>query len=151
MDETATTLSHYEISLLLFALQGGNAAPVPDAESCEEACPVVESVEELLCGGTINAEQQLVRHLNNHLREALIECGMFELMATAQLGGRAASLEDPERLQQVNERLDAWTCQIKLDDTEQRLLYESVSRLARSSWITMPRTMWRLKKKLKAT
>jgi hypothetical protein len=145
-----TTLSHYEISLLLFALQGGSAAPVPDLDSCEEACPVVESVEELLCGGTLDPEQQLVRHLNNHLREALLECGMFELMATAQLGGRVDSLEDPEKLQQVNERLARWTCQIKLDDTEQRLLCESVSRLPRSSWITMPLTMWRLRKKLKA-
>src|SRR5882724_6780118 len=134
MSSVATTLSHYEISLLLFALQGGNAAPLPDADSCEEACPVVESVEELLCGGTLDPEQRLVRHLNNHLREALIECGMFELMATAQLGGRADSLEDPEKIQQVNRRLAAWTCQVKLDDTEQRLLYESVSRLPRSSW-----------------
>jgi hypothetical protein len=150
MRSVATTLSHYEISLLLFAIQGGNAAPLPDADSCEEACPVVESVEELLGGGTLDPEQQLVRHLNNHLREALIECGMFELMATAQLGGRTASLEDPEKLQQVNERLAAWTCQVKLDDTEQRLLYQSVSRLPRSSWITMPRTMWQLRKKLKA-
>src|SRR5713226_737722 len=142
MRSVATTLSHDEISLLLFALQGGAAALVPDAASCEEACPVVESVEELLCGGRIVLEQQLVRHLNNHLREALLECGMFELMATAQLGGRAPSLEDPEKLQLVNDRLAAWTCQIKLDDTEQRLLSESFSRLPRSSWITMPRTMW---------
>lgn len=150
MNETATTLSHYELSLLLFALQGGKAASLPDADSCEEACPVVESVEELLCGGTLDPKQQLVRHLNNHLREALIECGMFEVMATAQLAGRVPSLEDPVKLQQVNERLAAWTCHIKLDGAEQRLLYESVARLPRSSWITMPRTMWRLRKKLKA-
>lgn len=151
MTSVATTLSHYEISLLLFALNGGNPAPLPDADSCEEACPVVESIDELLCGGTLNREQQLVRHLNNHLREALIECGMFELMATAQCAGRAPSLEDPRKIQQVNKRLAAWTCQIKLDETEQRLLSESFSRLPRSSWITMPRTMWRLRKKLKAS
>lgn len=150
MDTTVTILSHNEISLLLFALQGGNAAPLPDADSCEEACPVVESIEELLCGGTIDAEQQLVRHLNNHLREALIECGMFELMAASQPGvAPAPSLDDPVKLQRVNERLSAWTCQIKFDDTEQRLLYESLSRLPRSSWITMPRTVWRLRQKLK--
>src|SRR5882724_12218449 len=100
MSSVATTLSHYEISLLLFALQGGNAAPLPDADSCEEACPVVESVEELLCGGTLDPEQRLVRHLNNHLREALIECGMFELMATAQPGlAQALSVDDPMKLQ----------------------------------------------------
>lgn len=147
-----TTFSHYELNLLLFALQGGNAKPLPDADSCEEACPVVESVDELLCGGILDAEQQLVRHLNNHLREALIECGMFELMAAATQtsAAQAPSAGDPVKIKRLNQRLAAWTCQIKLDDTEQRLLYESVSRLPLSSWITMPRTMWRLRKKLKA-
>ena len=151
MESSATTLSHDEISLLLFALQGGAAAPLPDAQSCEEACPVVESVEELLCGGTLDRQQQLVRHLNNHLREAMIECGMFEVMAAAQPGAaKPVSIEDPIKLQQVNQRLAAWTCNIKLDDTERRLLRESLSRLPRSSWVMMPRTMWRLRKKMKA-
>lgn len=150
MDDIPTTLSHDEISLLLFALQGGRAAPVPDAASCEEACPVIESVEELLCGGQLDPQQQLVRHLNNHLREAMIESGMFELMAAAQPGAaQALSVEDPMKRQQVHERLAAWTCQIKLDDTERRLLHESLSRLPPSSWVMMPRTMWRLRKKLK--
>lgn len=150
MRTAATTLSHDEISLLLFALQG-DAATVPDAESCEEACPVVESVEELLCGGQLDPQQQLVRHLNNHLREAMIECGMFELMAAAQPGAaQVPSDEDPMKLQQVHERLAGWTCQIKLDDTERRVLHESLSRLPRSSWVMMPGTMWRLRKKLKA-
>ena len=151
MNASSTTFSHDEISLLLFALQGGNAAPLPDASSCEEACPVVESVEDLLCGGKLDPEQQLVRHLNNHLREALIESGMFELMAAGQIGGtQAPSAEDQRKLQQVNERLAAWTCQIKLDDSERRLLRESLSRLPRSSWITMPKTMWRVRRKLKS-
>jgi hypothetical protein len=151
MRNAVTTLSHEEISLLLFALQGGDSAPIPDAASCEEACPVVESVEELLCGGQIDPQQQLVRHLNNHLREAMIESGMFELMATAQPGpAQTLPVDDPMKLRQVNERLSQWTCQIKLDDAERRLLHESLSRLPRSSWIMMPRTMWRLRKKLKA-
>ncbi|HXU39641.1 MAG TPA: hypothetical protein VN937_25030 [Blastocatellia bacterium] len=142
-------LSHNEISLLLFALEGGSAAPMPDASSCEEACPVVESVEELLCGGKIDPKQQLVRHLNNHLREGLIETGMFELMAAAQPGAvHAAAVDDPIKVQHVNERLSRWTCQIKLEDPERQLLLESVSRLPRSSWVTMPRMMWRLRKKL---
>lgn len=141
-------LSHNEISLLLYALEGGVAAPVPDAESCEEACPVVESVEELLCGGTLDAKRQLVRHLNNHLREALIECGMFELMAAGQPNA-SLSVEDQMKLQQVNDRLTEWKCEIKLDIEERRLLFESLSRLPRSSWITMPRTMWRLRKRLR--
>ena len=151
MKNGATIFSHEEISLLLFALQGGDAAPMPDAESCEDACPVVESVEELLCGGKLDPQQQLVRHLNNHLREAMIECGMFELMAAGRPGAAPAlSVDDPVRLQQVHERLAEWTCQIKLDAAELRLLSESLSRLPRSSWVIMPRTMWRLRKKLKA-
>ncbi len=149
MESVTTNLSHDEISLLLFALQGGAATPVPDAESCEEACPVVESVEELLCGGQLDPKQQLVRHLNNHLREAMIDCGMFELMAAAQ-PAQPGSLEDPIKLRQINNRLAAWTCQIKIDDQERRLLHESLSQLPRSSWLMMPRTMWRLRKKLKA-
>ncbi|MFY9570970.1 MAG: hypothetical protein WAV20_06205, partial [Blastocatellia bacterium] len=142
MDILPTTLTHDEISLLLFALEGGEAAPMPDPSSCEEACPVVESVEELLCGGGLDPRQQLVRHLNNHLREAMIECGMFELMAAAQPGAaQALSVEDPIKLRQVNERLAAWTCQIKLDDAERRLLHESLARLPRSSWVMLPRTI----------
>lgn len=149
MNSAVTTLTHKEISLLLFALQGGEAAPMPDVSSCEAACPVVESVEELLCGGELDPAQQLVRHLNNHLREALIECGMFELMATGQPGAaQSHSVEDQTRLRQVNERLAEWSCHIKLEDPERRLLYESVSRLPRSTWLTMPRTMWRLRRKL---
>ena len=150
MNNGAIELSHNEISLLLFALEGGDAAPMPDASSCEEACPVVESVEELLCGGKLDPKQQLVRHLNNHLREGLIECGMFELMASAEPGAdQALSVDDPIKVQQVNDRLSEWTCQINLDDPERRLLYESISRLPRASWLTMPRMMWRLRKKLK--
>jgi hypothetical protein len=148
MDNGAIELSHNEISLLVFAIEGGNAAPIPDASSCEEACPVVESVEELLCGGTIDPKQQLVRHLNNHLREGLIECGMFELMA-AQSGSTVLSADAETQLQRASEQLAAWTCQIKLDSEERRLLHEALSRLPRSSWITMPKTMWRLSRKLK--
>jgi hypothetical protein len=150
MNSVATTLSHDELSLLLFALQGGAAASVPDADSCEEACPVIESVEELLCGGQLDTQQQLVRHLNNHLREAMIECGMFELMAAQAGGAQPVPIEDPVKLQQVSQRLAAWTCQIRLDDAERRLLRESLSRLPRSSWLMMPRMMWRLRKKMKA-
>jgi len=151
MDINPTTLSHDEISLLLFALQGADSAQLPDAASCEEACPVVESVEELLCGGQLDPQQQLVRHLNNHLREAMIECGMFELMAAAQPGAaQTLPVDHPVKLQQAHERLAEWTCLVNLDDAERRLLYESLSRLPRSSWVMMPRAMLRLRKKLKA-
>ncbi|HKA21661.1 MAG TPA: hypothetical protein VKN18_25515 [Blastocatellia bacterium] len=150
MSSEAITLTYNEISLLLFALAGGTAAPVPNADTCEEACPIIESVEELLCGGTIDSHQQLVRHLNNHLREAMIDCGMFELMATAQPGAtQAVPIEDTGKLQLVKERLAQWTCDIKLEKPERQLLSGSLSRLPRSSWITMTRAMWRLRRKLR--
>jgi hypothetical protein len=150
MQASDVTFCHHEISLLLFALEGGKALVSPDVDSCEEACPVVESVEELLCGGTIDLKKQLIRHLNNHLREALIECGMFELMATVQQGAtQSGSIEERAQLERANQRLALWTCQIKFDDEERRLLDQALSRLSRASWITMPRTMWRLKRKLK--
>ena len=145
---SASTFSHYEISLLLFALQGGNAAPMPDASDCEEACPVIESVEELLCGGTLDREQQLVRHLNNHLREALIECGLFEFMASHSRED-SLSNEDQTQLEEANARLVRWSCEIKLDREDRGLLLASLSRLPRSSWLTMPGTMWRLRRSLK--
>jgi len=150
MQASTVTFYHHEISLLLFALEGGKALISPDVDSCEEACSVVESVEELLCGGTIDPKKQLVRHLNNHLREALIECGMFELMAGAQQdAAQSVSSEDRSKFQQVNRRLADWSCQIKLDDEERGLLGDALSRLPRSSLITMPRTIWRLRRKLK--
>src|SRR5262245_58618129 len=150
MDKGVIELTHNEISLLVFALERGNAATVPDASRCEDACPVVQSVEQLLCGGTLDSKQQLIRHLNNHLREALIECGMFELMAAANTDAPMVSVEHRARLQQVNARLSKWSCEMNLNEAERCLLYESLSRLPLSSWITMPRTMWRLKKQLKA-
>src|SRR5215813_4861484 len=124
MSSEAITLTYNEISLLLFALEGGTAAPVPNTDSCEEACPIIESVEELLCGGTIDSHQQLVRHLNNHLREAMIDCGMFELMATSQPSATQSS-EETVRLQLVNDRLAHWTCEIKLEESDRRLLAAS--------------------------
>jgi len=150
MNSDAITLTYNEISILLFALAGGTAASVPNADSCEEACPIIESVEELLCGGTIDSHQQLVRHLNNHLRDAMIECGMFELMATAQPGAtQQAPVEDTAKLQLVNEKLAHWTCEIRLEEPERQLLSGSLAQLPKSSWITMPRAMWRLRRKLK--
>jgi hypothetical protein len=150
MDNIPTTLSHDEISLLLFALQGGEAAPAPDVESCEEACPVVESVEELLCGGKLDPQQQLVRHLNNHVREALIDCGLFELMAAARNGDhQALSSEQRSELDQANARLKRWSSEVRLNDDERGLLADALSRVPRSAWLMMPRTLWRLRKKLK--
>ena len=149
IEDATTSLSYNEISLLLFALQGGKAAPLPDASSCEEACPVVESVEELLCGGKIDPELQLVRHLNTHIREALIDCGMFELMAAARNGDQRLTAEQQSKLNEANDRLKKWSSEMRFNADERKLLSESLTRMPRSAWLMMPRTLWRLRKKLR--
>jgi len=149
MKESDTTLSHEEISLLLFALEGGTEAKVPDLSTCEDACPVVESVEDLLCGGKLEPRQQLVRHLNNHVREALIETGMFELMGSPGEPSSDLTPDHKSRLDLANRRLSQWSSTIKLSDHEKQLLSQSLRRVPRSAWLIMPRTLWRLKRKLK--
>ena len=150
MDTFLIKLSHDEISLLLFSLQGGSAAAPPDAESCEEACPVVESVEDLLCGGKIDPEQQLIRHLNNHVREALIESGLFELMAAARnANGQTLGEGQHSKLELANQRLKEWRSEVRFSDDERNALADALNRMPRSAWLTMPRTLWRLKKKLR--
>ena len=150
VNDLSVRLSHPEITLLLFALEGGHAATVPDPSSCEEACPIVETAEELLCGGTIEPRKQLVRHLNNHLRDALMESGMFELMASAN-GQPGAPAGNPEKsdLLEANERLHGWSSEIRFDPDERKLLLDALKRMPRSAWLMMPRTMWTLKRKLK--
>ena len=147
-----TEFSHQELSLLLFVLEGG-ARPGPEyseSPSCEEVCPVVEDLEEMLGEGALPPDKKLARHLSNHLREGLIECGMFELMATAGAGlARSLSVEDQAKLHRANERLKVWRCEIKLDSADRQLLRDGISRLPRSAWFAMPRTLWRLRKKLK--
>ena len=146
--------THEELSLMLYALEGGpsSAAAKPDEPSCEEACPVVDHLEEMFHMHTLPPEKELARHLNNHLREALIESGMLELMAEMQ-PDEARALTDAEqaRLQQANVRLQQWSCAIKLDEPDKKMLSTAVSRLPRAAWFTMPRTLWRLRKKLKAS
>jgi hypothetical protein len=144
-------LSHQELSLLLFVLEGGETASAHESEpSCEESCPIVENLEELFSSHTLSHEKQLARHLGNHLREALVECGMFELMgAGAAEARRMPSPEEQAKLREINERLKQWRCEIKLADPDRKMLSEAVSRLPRSAWFSMPRTLWRLKKKLK--
>lgn len=150
MSAIKTTFSHHELSLLLFALQGGTGAPLPDADSCEEACPVVESVEELLCGGKLDAEQQLIRHLNTHIRESLIDCGMFEVMAAAHNGHSGPAVDQQAKLTEANARLKNWSAEVGFNTEERRLLADSLARMPRSAWLMMPRIMWRLRKKLRS-
>jgi hypothetical protein len=144
----ATEFSHQELTLLLFALEGGRAGAESEP-SCEEACPVVENLERQFLNPT--GEKQLARHLSNHLREALIESGMLDLMATLKgSGGAQLSAEDRARLDRANERLRRWSCEIKLDGREVELLRKAVSGLPRSAWLSIPRTLWGLRKKLRA-
>ena len=147
-----TEFSHQELSLLLFVLEGGEAADHTHAESasCEESCPVIEDLEDLFGEGGLPHDKKLARHLSNHLREGLIECGIFELMAASGAGnGGAVTVEDRAKLQQASERLKDWRCEINLDSADRQLLKESISRMPRAAWLTMPRALWRLKKKLK--
>jgi hypothetical protein len=145
----SNSFSHEEISLLLFALEGGQSAPLPDPASCEEACPVVESVEELLCGGKLDPKRQLARHLNNHLREAMIESGVIELMAEKQDPGRPASPEMQARLGAAHARIREWNSPINFSAEEQTMLSDALSRIPLAAWLTMPRTLWKLRRKLK--
>ena len=161
--------SHKELSLLVFALEGAAAssanassanassANVSSADTpsggpqqspfCEESCPVVENLEDLFGEGGLSHEKKLARHLNNHLREALVECGMFELLARGPVD--ALTGEQQSRLQQANRRLEGWSCEIELAAADHRLLRAALTRLPGSAWATMPRTLWRLRKKLR--
>jgi hypothetical protein len=149
----ATDLTHQELSLLVFALEGPDLKDgAGSSASCKEACPVVEHFEELFGGEAMPPEKQLVRHLNNHLREALLECGMLEVIGTVEHNhSQPLSPEAQVNLQRMNARLSDWRCEVSIDPAERRMLYEALSRLPRSAWLSMPRTMWRLRKKLKAS
>ena len=149
----ATDLSHQELSLLVFALEGADPQDgSPSAAACEEACPVADHFEELFGGEAIPPEKRLVRHLNNHLREALLECGMLELIgAVEHQHSKPLSPQDQLNLQRMNARLSTWSCQVNIDPADRRMLLAALSRLPRSVWFSMPRTMWRLRKKLKAS
>ena len=141
--------SHKELSLLLFALEGAKTANAEaQSPSCEESCPIVEDIEDLFGARGLSHEKKLARHLNNHLREGLVECGMFELLALGPVG--SLTDEQQTRLLQANKRLENWNCEIELVADDRELLRAALASLPGSAWATMPRTLWRLKKKLKA-
>lgn len=141
--------------MLLFALERGSdngaAAVHGSTPACEDACPVVEAFEHELGGSALPAEKQLARHLNNHLREGLIESGMFELIGEIQPGNtRELSAEDRKKLDLANLRLREWRGEIALSGSERQSLTVALSRLPLSAWLAMPRTLWRLRKKIRA-
>ena len=132
----------------MFALEGANTvSSEAQSPSCEESCPVVEEIEDLFGAHGLSHEKRLARHLNNHLREGLVECGMFELLALGPDG--ALTDEQQARLLQANRRLESWNCKIELVADDCQVLRGALANLPGSAWATMPRTLWRLKKKLR--
>jgi hypothetical protein len=74
------TFSHRELSLVLFALEGGELpASVHDPCSDEHACPVAESLEEMFGSAKPTPEKKLAQHLVKHLQEGWIQCGLMDL------------------------------------------------------------------------
>ena len=140
----AARLSYKELNLLLFALTGGPAGFDALDPSCETACPVIDNVERLLGGGPVSRQEQLIRHLNNHVREGLIQCGMFEHLAA----GSHASAGQAD-LDRINQSLSGWGCEINLEARDKAVLSESLARLPSSAWFSMPVTLWRLRRKLR--
>jgi hypothetical protein len=178
--------SHRELSLALFALEGGELpASVEDPCSPDEhACPVVESLEEMFGMANQTPEKKLAQHLVKHLQQGWIECGLMDLGQPDMTqpgrvpGGAGLTASEDRRntvdgqgLARVDEHsgrsedqmtgeqqlsasrmarsLSKWNCEIELAQEERRLLSSALSRLPRSAWISMPRTMWRLRRKLK--
>jgi hypothetical protein len=160
---TAVKFSHRELSLALFALEGGELpATVEDPCSPDEhACPVVDSLEEMFGGRKLTLEKKLARHLVKHLQEGWIECGLMELgqpgmTQPGPVSGELGAIVDDNRRgeqqfagKQMAQSLSKWNCEIELGQDERLLLSRALGRLPRAAWISMPRTMWRLRRKLK--
>jgi len=142
--------SHQELTLVLFALQGGQPARQADADCApdDDACPVVERIGDLF-EHTLPREERLARHLDKHLRQSWVECGLLDVMDATVPGDAPPSADKAAQVRELNLRLRQWTCEIQLEDAERLNLTRALSRLPRSAWVTMPRTLWRLKRKLK--
>ena len=77
---------------------------------------------------------------------------MLELMAEIKPEEqRAFTTEEQAKLQQANAQLQQWSCAVKLGEADKMMLSAAVARLPRAAWFTMPRTLWRLRKKLKSS
>ncbi|HEY6333034.1 MAG TPA: hypothetical protein VI756_27170 [Blastocatellia bacterium] len=137
--------SHHELSLALFALEGGTApsVPVDPCSTASEDCPIVEQLEETFGWRGLSPAERLARHLSKHLRQAWVESGLLDLQKESDL---QISKSDMTELQR---RMEGWRCSVVLEAPDRGLLYEAIAKLPRSAWIAMPRTMWRLKRKLR--
>ena len=148
-------LTHRELSLALFALEGGK---LPDSveDPCspdEHACPVADSLEELFGGRNLTPEKKLARHLTQHLQQGWLECGLMNMPKADDDQPEASTGHAGERqlsARRMAENIRKWSCEIELRPEERRLLSEAIGRLPRSAWISMPRIMWRLRRKVKS-
>ena len=146
-----TRFSHEELNLLVFALEGcPDASQPPEPPSCEDSCPAISNLQDVFGGGAVPTEKRLASHLSSHLREGMVECGLLDLARPDGAGFLASVNTDNPQVKTVNERLRRWRCEISLDDSEVRILREAIGRLPRTAWVSMPRFLWRLRKKLKA-
>lgn len=145
-------LNHQELNILLYVLDESRttlAVEQTTAPSCVDSCPIVDHLEEMF--DNLTPAKKIINHLNNHLREGMLECGFLELADVLHAGGKHLAPADHARLEQVNARLQQWHCEIHLTPEEGQILRAALKRLPRSAWVTMPRTLWRLRKKLRAT
>lgn len=96
-------------------------------------------------------EEKLARHLKEHLSQALIECGAFEMLSGGQYpdSAHASPPKDDLSVRLINGRLAQWSCRLRIGEKEKRLLLESLASLPASAWLSMPGLLWRLKRKLK--
>jgi hypothetical protein len=141
-------LSHKELSLLLFALCGGELSAADSFLLMEADCPVADKLRDMI--KDLPPEKQLAHHLSGHMRLGLIECGLLDLRDIFEPGSeRRLSADQAARLGQFNERLRRWKCHIELNQFERGVLYSALDRVPRSCWLAMPLTLWRLKRKLK--
>ena len=149
-------LSHRELSLALFALEG-SVLPANVEDPCspdEHACPVADSLEEMFGARNLTPKKRLARHLTQHLQQGWLECGLMNMRKTdhEQLGTSNERIAREQELYatRMAENIRKWSCEIELDSEEQRLLSEAIGRLPRSAWLSMPRTMWRLRRKVRS-
>jgi hypothetical protein len=137
--------SHHELSLALFALEGGAAPRVPEdpCSTASEDCPIVEQLEETFGWRGLSPAERLAHHLSKHLRQAWVDVGLLDLRKDEDLHIGKSEMSKLEK------RMEGWHCNLVLEAPDCDLLCEAIAKLPRSAWIAMPRTMWRLKKKLR--
>ncbi|HKV41581.1 MAG TPA: hypothetical protein VJX67_20420 [Blastocatellia bacterium] len=142
--------THQELSLLLFALDGGEL-PRTVTDPCdpkEAACPVVESLEEVFGARNLAPEKKLARHLGQHLRQGWVDCGLLHMIPAEETADPRENNQIPN-VMSLNSKLKDWRCEVTLDSQEHDILSGAILRLPRTAWMSMPLMMWRLRRKLR--